>query len=108
MDCIASPGKKALVVAAGGGGDIASAVMIAKALERLGARAVLGSVAWERYIYDDLPGPIRIDDIKNAIELGEGYALINAGSYADRQGKRVVFQAARASAAINEPIYITD
>jgi hypothetical protein len=108
LDCVASPGKKALVVAAGGGGDIASAVMIAKALERLGARAVLGSVAWERYIYDDLPGPIRIDEIRNAVELGEGHALINAGSYADRRGRKVVFQAAMASAAINEPIYIID
>ncbi len=101
-------GKRALVLAIGGGGDVASAAVLAAAYRRAGLGAILASVAWERYVNDPVPGPIRLEEIANPVELGEGYALVTGSSYAVRGGRRVDFQAARAAAVLNENVYVVD
>ncbi|MGB9816322.1 MAG: DUF1152 domain-containing protein [Desulfurococcaceae archaeon] len=108
MDCLLRPGYKVFVLAIGGGGDIASAALIAKALSRIGVKYVLGSIAWERYVYDESPGPIRLSEILNAVQRRNNYVLIDENSYALRRSKVVVFQAAKAAKALGEQIYVID
>ena len=108
MDCIVKPGVKVLLLAIGGGGDIASTAMIARSLLNLGAKYVLASIAWERYIHDPIPGPIKLDEIQECTSRGEHYVVITGNSYAIRGGKKVVFQAAKVARLLGETIYIID
>lgn len=98
----------ALILAIGGGGDIASAAMIAKALHRLGINYVLGSIAWERYVYDETPGPIKLSDIHHVVERGDHHVLVDEKSYALRKDKVVVFQAVKVAKMLGEPVYVVD
>ena len=97
-----------MVVAIGGGGDIASAAMIASAVERCGCRSVLASIAWERYVYDPVPGPMRLSEIVNPLARGDYYVVVTGESYALRGGRVVVPQAVHAARALNKPVYIID
>lgn len=108
MECLLKPGIKVLVLAIGGGGDIASAAVIARSLAKLGVQVVLASVAWERYIYDPVPGPIKLSEIQNAADHGEHYVVVTGDSYAVRAGRKIVFQAAKAARAIGGKIYVVD
>ncbi|MEM1596061.1 MAG: DUF1152 domain-containing protein [Desulfurococcaceae archaeon] len=108
MDCFLKPGMNVFVLAIGGGGDIASAAMIARALHRLGVTYTLGSIAWERYVYDEVPGPIKLSDINNVLEYGDHCVLVDESSYALRGNKVVVFQAAKAAKMLKEPVYVVD
>jgi len=102
------PRSTILVVAIGGGGDIASAAMIANVLERLNHRSILASIAWERYIYDPVPGPVRLSEIINPLLRGEHYVLVTSNSYAIRGDRVVIPQAVYTSRALNKPVYIVD
>lgn len=102
-----SPGS-ILLVAIGGGGDIASTAMLARFLSRTGTRTRLASVAWERYIYDPVPGPIRLDEIYNYISKNNYYLVASSNTYAIRGGRRIDFQAVKASEVLGEEIYIID
>lgn len=94
--------------AIGGGGDIATATALSAVIEEFGVKTVLASIAWERYINDPVPGPVEIESIKNAVHIGNGVAVINGDSYAVRNGRKVVFQAARVARVLNRSIYILD
>lgn len=108
MYCFNNSGKRVLVVAIGGGGDVATATMLSASLEEAGREVVLASVAWERYVYDPIPGPIRLEEIANPVKKGEHYVLIGESSYALRGGKRLVFQAAKIPKLVKKNIYIID
>ncbi|MEM1927962.1 MAG: DUF1152 domain-containing protein [Acidilobaceae archaeon] len=97
-----------LVVAIGGGGDVVSAAMLARAMRRCCVRAVVASIAWERFHVDPVPGPVRLDEIRDYLERGRGYVLVSGSSYAERGGSRVVFAAARVARALEEPVYVLD
>ncbi|MEM1695331.1 MAG: DUF1152 domain-containing protein [Desulfurococcaceae archaeon] len=101
-------GKHALVLAIGGGGDIASAVVIARSLARFNVKYTLASIAWERFVYDPVPGPIRLDEVRNYVKRGEGYVVVDKNSYAVRNDRKVVFQAVNASKATGEHVYVVD
>ncbi len=101
-------GRRALILAIGGGGDVASAAVLAATYRRAGLGALLASIAWERYVNDPVPGPIRLSEIANCVELGEGYAIVSGPSYALRGGRKVVFQAARVAEILGENLYIVD
>ncbi|MCC6041319.1 MAG: DUF1152 domain-containing protein [Desulfurococcaceae archaeon] len=103
-----TPRSTVLVVAIGGGGDVASAAMIASAIERYGCRSVLASIAWERYIYDPVPGPVRLSEIVNPLARGEHYVVVSGDSYAIRGGRVVKPQASLASKALSRPVYVVD
>jgi hypothetical protein len=100
--------KRILVIAIGGGGDIASASIIANSLKTMGHTTVLASIAWERYIYDPVPGPIRLSEIENPSKRGDHYILVNKNSYATRGGRLVIPQAVKASRALGREVYIVD
>ncbi len=102
------PHSSILVTAIGGGGDIASAAMIANILERYNCKTILSSIVWERYIYDPVPGPVRLEEIVNPMTRGEHYVLITGDSYALRGGRVIVPQAVQASRALKRPVYIVD
>ncbi len=98
--------EKYLVLAAGGGGDIVSAVLLAYILEKYGYRAFAGTVVWERYVVDPEPGPAKLTDIVNSLEKGEGYLVVNGSSYMVRSGRKIKYQAARLSKCTGRKIVI--
>jgi len=100
--------KCVLFFAVGGGGDVASAAMLALALRRLSIKAYVASVAWERFVVDPIPGPIRFEEIVGGKQLGSYSMLIDGGVWAARGGRKVVFQAVNTSKALEEPIPIVD
>jgi hypothetical protein len=106
--CFLDNAKRALVVAIGGGGDVASAALVSTILERLGVSTVLASIAWERYIYDPVPGPIKLEEILNATARGRRYVQVDGDSYAIRGGRRVVPQAVKAAKALHRHVYVVD
>lgn len=108
MELSSGFGRRVLVLAIGGGGDVASAVVVAASIRRSGVGATIASVAWERYVHDPTPGPIRLTEVVGHIERGRGYLIVSGSSYALRGGRRVVFQAARAAAAVGEDVYVVD
>lgn len=108
MEELIKLGKHALVLAIGGGGDIASASVIAKSLERRGLRCTLASIAWERFVVDPVPGPIRIEEFEAPVSRGKGYVVVNDSSYAVRGGRRVVPQAVNTSRVLGVPVFIPD
>ncbi|MEM3926636.1 MAG: DUF1152 domain-containing protein [Desulfurococcaceae archaeon] len=108
MLCLDKTVNRLLVIAIGGGGDIASAAMIARSFEKRGLKTVLASIAWERYVYDPVPGPVRLEEIYGVVRSGEGYVVINGDSYAIRGGRKLFFQAINASRFLGREIYIVD
>ncbi len=97
-----------LVLGIGGGGDIVSATVLAMALKRNGYRVAIGGISWERFVIDPVPGPVRLDEIRNPVEEGENYVLVSGESYAMRNGRKIRFQAARVASVIGEPVAVFD
>jgi len=106
--CFLKPRSRILVTAIGGGGDIASAAMIANILERCNYETILSSIAWERYIYDPVPGPIKLEEIINPITRREYYVLVTGDSYVLRGGRVIIPQAIRVSRVLSRSVYIID
>ena len=100
--------KCILFFAAGGGGDVASAAMLALAARRLGLRAYVSTVVWERFVVDPFPGPIPFNCIVGGKPLGNYTMIVNGSCKAFRGGREIVFQAANASRALGEEIIIVD
>ena len=67
--------RRALVLGAGGGGDVVGALALARLCERLGTEFVLGGVAWERRPIDPHPGPRPAGEIEGGRRLGEHAVL---------------------------------
>lgn len=97
-----------LFFAVGGGGDVATASMLTLAARRAGLRSFVASVVWERFVIDPVPGPIKFDEISGGRRIGDFSMLVDGNSKAFRGGREVVFQAARASRFLGEPIAIID
>ncbi len=95
-----------LVLAAGGGGDVVSAVLLANILMRHGYRAHVGTVIWERFVVDPVPGPARLDEIREPIRRGDHYLVIDGDAYMNRGGRRIRFQAARVADYVEDGIAV--
>ncbi len=63
------------MIGIGGGGDVVGALAAAGIAERLGTRAELGGLTWERRPVDPLPGPRRLDEVAQAERLHPAAAL---------------------------------
>ncbi|HIQ23684.1 MAG TPA: DUF1152 domain-containing protein [Pyrodictium delaneyi] len=63
-----------LVLSTGGGGDIATASMLAEALRREGVDAVVAASLWERFVRDPNPGPVPLSSLAGAEPLAGGDA----------------------------------
>jgi hypothetical protein len=108
MEPLIEKAKHVLFAALGGGGDVASAAMLALAARRLGLRSHVASVVWERLPIDPVPGPVRFSEIVNAKRVGEWILMVTEESRAVRGGRTIAFQAANASKALGEPVWVLD
>jgi hypothetical protein len=67
--------ERVLAVGIGGGGDVVGALAVAELARALGTPAVVGGLTWERRPIDPLPGPRRIDELRDARPLNAATAL---------------------------------
>ena len=108
MEPLMGRARCVLFAALGGGGDVASAAMLALAARRLGLKSHVASVVWERLPIDPLPGPVRFCEIVNAKRVGKWTLMVTEESKAVRGGRAIAFQAANASKALGEPVWVLD
>ena len=97
----------AIVAGIGGGGDIASTVLVGEALRREGARVVYAAIVWERFVRDPEPGPIPLDSMRGYYDAGEAVLLL-PGCYAVRGHGVVVPSACRFARVLGEPVGFLD
>jgi hypothetical protein len=88
--------KRALVVGVGGGGDVVGALATARFLDFCGLEFVLGGLSWERSIYDPIPGPRKLSEVRN-VRVLHNYAWMANG---DSQTTTGVFFAESKMAAV--------
>lgn len=100
LEDIAAKFRNILVFGAGGGGDAAGAVHLYLKLKKLGANPVIGSIVWERFVVDPMPGPITIEELVNAEPLGWSVAIVTGETYALRYGREVKPQIARVAGVL--------
>jgi len=103
--CISFSGaRRALFLGVGGGGDVVSAAVLARCFERCGGTAFIGSLLWERFVYDPEPGPIPFERLVNSIPIATSLALVTPTTYAVRRFGIVRPQASRVSQAVSRPV----
>ena len=95
----------ALVVGVGGGGDVAGALATARFLEFLGLRFTLGGLSWERAVYDPLPGPRKLSEVRN-VDVLHPYAWMANRESQTETG--VLFAESHMAAAIGQDVLLID
>ena len=80
-------GKRALVIGVGGGGDVVGALATARFLEFCGLHFTLGGLPWERFVYDPLPGPRGLLEVRN-VRVLHPYAWMVNGTTHSQAGVR--------------------
>jgi len=78
LETVLRTARKALVLGVGGGGDVVGAIPTARFLELFGITCVLGGLAWERFVYDPLPGTRTLAEVTNVRPLAPTVWLANA------------------------------
>lgn len=73
--------RHALVIGVGGGGDVVGALASARFLEFCGLRFSLGGLSWERFVYDPIPGPRSLLEIKNVRVLHPRAWMVNGTTH---------------------------
>ncbi len=103
--------RSVVVFALGGGGDIVSAAGQAVWLEGRGVRVALAAIAWERFVVDPCPGPLRLEDF-DSVEVEEGVVVAHGSCSAVRlcgcKGGVFVPQVCRVSRLLSRPVFIVD
>jgi len=72
--------SRALVIGVGGGGDVAGALATARFLEFCGLEFILGGLSWERSVFDPIPGPRSLNEVRNVRPLHPHVWMANAES----------------------------
>jgi len=75
--------SRALVIGVGGGGDVVGALAAARFLEFCGLDFVLGGLSWERNVYDPIPGPRKLSEVRNVRPLHPFAWMANPESQTD-------------------------
>ena len=75
--------SRALVIGVGGGGDVVGALAVARFLEFCGLEFALGGLSWERNVYDPIPGPRKLSEVRNVRALHSFAWLANPESQTD-------------------------
>src|SRR5258705_4286144 len=96
---------RALVIGVGGGGDVVGALAAARFLEFCGLGFVLGSLSWERNVYDPIPGPRKLGETRNVRILHPFAWMANADSQTDTG---VYFAESRMAAALAKEVLLVD
>jgi hypothetical protein len=97
--------RRALVLGAGGGGDVVGALALARLCESLGTEFVLGGVAWERIVIDPKPGPRPVSEIAGGRRLDD-HAVLADSQTATPEGVR--FSEALMAEHLGEPTVLID
>src|SRR4051795_4766241 len=85
LEAVLRTARKALVLGVGGGGDVVGAIPTARFLELFDVTCVLGGLAWERFVYDPLPGTRTLAEgsavrsLAPAVWLGSGPPATTTG-----------------------------
>ncbi len=95
----------ALVVGVGGGGDVAGALATARFLQFLGLNFTLGGLSWERIVYDPVPGPRKLSEVRNVRVIHPFAWMANPMS---RTETGVAFAESRMAAVIGEEVLLID
>ncbi len=105
--CLSIEGaRKALFIGIGGGGDVASATVLAKSFARCGGEAIVGSFAWERFSVDPVPGPIRLGELEPLEPVSSHLAWAYPSTVAKRMGRVVKPQVARAAQVVGRVLVV--
>ncbi|HEV7808931.1 MAG TPA: DUF1152 domain-containing protein [Solirubrobacteraceae bacterium] len=104
IDALGSAGR-VLVVGIGGGGDVVGALAVVELARLLGTPAVAGGLTWERRPIDPIPGPRRIDELRDARRLNAVTAL--AGPATTGPGG-FHFAESHVSRHLGEPVLLLD
>jgi hypothetical protein len=105
LEDILRASSHALVVGVGGGGDVVGALATARFLEFLGLKFTLGGLSWERIVYDRVPGPRKLSEVRNVRPIHPFAWMANAESHTDTG---VFFAESRMAAAIGREILLVD
>jgi hypothetical protein len=69
--------RKAILIGIGGGGDIVGTIPTARLLGMFNIECILGGLPWERSVYDPIPGPRVLDEIRNLRPLNSAVWFAN-------------------------------
>jgi hypothetical protein len=97
--------SRALVIGVGGGGDVVGALAVARFLEFLTLRFTLGGLSWERIVYDPVPGPRKLSEVRNVRVLHPFAWMANSET---RTATGVPFAESRMAAVIGEEVLLVD
>ena len=81
------------------------ALAAARFFEFCGLGFVLGGLSWERYVYDPIPGPRKLSEIKNVSALHDFAWLANPQS---QTSTGVSFAEAKMAAVIGKEVLLVD
>jgi hypothetical protein len=96
---------RALVIGVGGGGDVVGALAAARFLEFCSLEFVLGGLSWERNVYDPIPGPRQLSEVRNVRALHPFAWMANSQSETDTG---VRFAESKMAAVHKEEILLVD
>jgi hypothetical protein len=97
--------SRALVIGVGGGGDVVGALAAARFLEFCGLGFALGGLSWERNVYDPIPGPRKLSEVRNVRALHSFAWMANPESQTDTG---VYFAESKMAAAQRKEILLVD
>ncbi|AEM37928.1 protein of unknown function DUF1152 [Pyrolobus fumarii 1A] len=104
--------RSVIVLAVGGGGDIASAMLNTLWLQKYGVRSQLAAIAWERFVIDPCPGPLRLEDFAGPTSRLSLHLLeVRGGCWVVRSlcgGNVFIPQVCRLARIASVPIYVVD
>lgn len=63
--------KRAILIGIGGGGDVVGTIPTARLFGMFNIECILGGLPWERSVYDPIPGPRTLDEIRNLSPLND-------------------------------------
>jgi hypothetical protein len=105
LEDIIQASSRALVIGAGGGGDVVGALACARFLEFCGLDFVLGGLSWERSVYDPVPGPRKQSEVENVRALHPYAWMANPNS---RTNTGVYFAESKMAAFQNAEVLLVD
>ena len=107
-DSLLAAARRPLVVGVGGGGDVVGALTVAEPCRRVhGATPSVGGTTWERLAVDPHPGPRRLDEINDPLEVLGPHALL-AGPGARARDTDARFAESRMAELLGEPTVLVD
>jgi len=101
--------RRALIIAAGGGGDSVGALHSYILLQREGIEPTLGALVWERMSIDPCPGPVPVNCFRNIRKVRETLYMVTPETFVERCGRAfrpqisIVLEHLRRSGVIYDP-----